>query len=99
PPPGASPPSGTPLSRSGPSSTAGTTAANPSSGPRPPSRSCRKPTVKQLQLRSTSTPSARQVAHGVPGDYGTLLFHFPAGVTAYAELVSKPGLTAIVTLD
>jgi hypothetical protein len=37
-----------------PSSTAGTTAANPSYGPRPPTRSSGKPTVKQLQLRSTS---------------------------------------------
>ena len=32
---------------------AGTTAANPSCGPRPPTKSSRKPTVKQLQLRST----------------------------------------------
>jgi hypothetical protein len=28
-----------------------------------------------------------------------LRFHFPPGVTAYAKLISKPGLRAIVTID
>ena len=41
----------------------------------------------------------REIAHGLPGDGGVLTFHFPAGVTAYSELISKPGLTAIVTVD
>jgi hypothetical protein len=39
--------------RSAPSSTAGTTAAIRSPGPRPPTRSWRRPTVQQLQIRGT----------------------------------------------
>jgi hypothetical protein len=39
------------------------------------------------------------IAYGVPGDNLTLKFHFPAGVEAYRELVSQPGLTALVTMD
>jgi hypothetical protein len=41
----------------------------------------------------------RNIAHGVPGDEWTLLFHFPAGKDAYAKLVSQPGLSAFVTVD
>jgi hypothetical protein len=41
----------------------------------------------------------RQIVHGQPGDYLTLTFHFPAGESVYAKLVSKPGLAAIVTAD
>ena len=39
------------------------------------------------------------IAYAVPGDNLTLKFHFPAGKDAYRELVSKPGLTAFVTVD
>ena len=39
------------------------------------------------------------IAHGLPGDRLTLLFHFPPGVDAYRELVSQPGLRALVTVD
>jgi hypothetical protein len=39
------------------------------------------------------------IAHGLPGDNLTLLFHFPAGKEAYAALVSKPGLSAFVVID
>ena len=39
-----------------PSSTPGTTAANPSSGPRPPTRSSPKPTVNKFQTRDTRKP-------------------------------------------
>jgi hypothetical protein len=39
------------------------------------------------------------IAHGVPGDRLTLLFHFPAGKDAYVKLVSQPGLSAFVTVD
>jgi hypothetical protein len=46
-----------------------------------------------------SAPGAFQVAHAAPGDYGQLLFRFPPGVTAYAELVSKPNLYAVVGMD
>jgi hypothetical protein len=48
-----------------------------------------------------SAPGARQIVHGLPGEAGTLKFHFPAGVGdgVYAKLISKPGLYAIVTLD
>ena len=41
----------------------------------------------------------RDIAHGLPGDSLTLLFHFPVGVDAYRELVSQPGLRAFVTVD
>ena len=41
----------------------------------------------------------RDIAHGLPGDNLTLLFHFPVGVDAYRELVSQPGLMAFVTVD
>jgi hypothetical protein len=46
-----------------------------------------------------STKTAERVAHGVPGDGGMLKFHFPVGNAAYAQLISKPRLTAIVTVD
>jgi hypothetical protein len=41
----------------------------------------------------------RDIAHGLPGDGLTLEFHFPVGVAAYGELVSQPGLRALVTID
>ncbi len=41
----------------------------------------------------------REIVHGLPGENLTLTFHFPVGVAAYASLVGKPGLAAIVTLD
>jgi hypothetical protein len=40
----------------------------------------------------------RQIVHGLPGGGLALTFHFPAGVEAYAKLISQPGLAAIVTL-
>jgi hypothetical protein len=40
-----------------PTSTAGTTALTHSSGPKPPTKSSRKPTAKQLQTRVTRTDS------------------------------------------
>ena len=42
---------------------------------------------------------ARDIAFGVPGDNLTLLFHFPVGKREYVELVSQPGLMALVTID
>jgi hypothetical protein len=45
------------------------------------------------------TAEAHNIAHGLPGDNLSLEFHFPTGVAAYAELVSRPGLTAFVTID
>jgi hypothetical protein len=44
-------------------------------------------------------PGGRRVVHGQPVDGGMLSFHFPPGTAGYAELVSKPGLWAIVTMD
>jgi hypothetical protein len=41
----------------------------------------------------------RQIIHGQPGDYLTLLFCFPAGERVYAKLVGTPRLAAIVTAD
>jgi hypothetical protein len=41
----------------------------------------------------------RQIVHGSPGGNLTVKFHFPVGVGAYAKLVGKPGLSAMVTLD
>jgi hypothetical protein len=46
-----------------------------------------------------SAPNAYRVAHAVPGDYQMLLVRFPTGVSAYAELVGRPGLVALVTVD
>jgi hypothetical protein len=46
-----------------------------------------------------STPTASDVAHAVPGDYQMLLVRFPAGVSAFTELVGRPGLTSIVSID
>jgi hypothetical protein len=46
-----------------------------------------------------SAPGAYRVAHGVPGEGGTLRFHFPARTAAYTELIGRPGLAAIVTMD
>jgi hypothetical protein len=46
-----------------------------------------------------STSTAYQVAHAVPGDYGMLLVRFPSGEPSFAQLVGKPGLTALVTVD
>jgi hypothetical protein len=46
------------------------------------------------------SPDALQVAFATPGDYGTLLFHFPTGSgSAYQQLVSRPGLTASMGLN
>lgn len=49
-----------------------------------------------------STPDNRNVVKGTPGPNLTLLFHFLAGTEAgkvYTELVSRPGLGALVTVD
>ena len=46
-----------------------------------------------------STPGHYRVVYGLPGDGGVLTFHFPPGVAAYTELISKPGLIAILTVD
>ena len=46
-----------------------------------------------------SAPGAYQVAHVNPADFQTLAVSFPPGVAAYTELISKPGLVAIVTVD
>jgi hypothetical protein len=37
-----------------------------------------------------SAPSAEKVAWATPGDFGMLLFRFPSGVAAFAELIGKP---------
>jgi hypothetical protein len=44
-------------------------------------------------------PGARQVVHGQPGEAGTLKFTFPVGTRGFAELISRPGVVAIVTVD
>jgi hypothetical protein len=49
-----------------------------------------------------SAPGHYQFAHAIPGPNLTLLFAFTVGTPAaqvYAELVSKPGLSAFVTAD
>ena len=40
-----------------------------------------------------------RVAYAIPGELQTLNFRFQPGVAAYAQLVGKPGVYAIVTLD
>jgi hypothetical protein len=37
--------------------------------------------------------------HGVPADGGALSFTWPVGSPGFAELVGRPGLYAIVTVD
>jgi hypothetical protein len=44
-------------------------------------------------------PGAPRVVHGQPADGGAMSFHFPPGTAGYSELISKPGLVAIVTVD
>lgn len=44
-------------------------------------------------------PGARRVVHGEPVEGGQMSFCFPVGVAGFAQLVGKPGLVAIVTLD
>jgi hypothetical protein len=44
-------------------------------------------------------PGARRVVYGLPGEGGTLVFRFPAGTPGFAELVGRPGLTSLVTVD
>jgi hypothetical protein len=46
-----------------------------------------------------SAPGTRDVAIVHPGDFQTLTVSFAPGVTAYTELISRPGLVAIVTVD
>jgi len=46
-----------------------------------------------------SAPGAYRAAFAVPGDAGTLRFHFAAGNSAYAALVGTPGLSAIAVMD
>jgi hypothetical protein len=44
-------------------------------------------------------PGARQVAHSLPTEAGTLTFRFPVGAAGFAKLISRPGVVAIVTVD
>jgi hypothetical protein len=47
-----------------------------------------------------ATKGDSHIASGAPGpDFLSLAFHFPPGRQAYAALVSKPGLYALVTAD
>jgi hypothetical protein len=47
-----------------------------------------------------TVPGGRRSVHGKPGhEDGTLEFYFAPGVAAYAELVGKPNLAALVTMD
>jgi hypothetical protein len=50
-------------------------------------------------LWASSALGVGQVAHAVPGDLQTLRFHFQPGVAAYQQLVSRPGLSAVITVD
>jgi hypothetical protein len=46
-----------------------------------------------------STPTAYQVAHAQPADFAMLQVTFPVGTAGYSELISRPGLYAIATVD
>jgi hypothetical protein len=46
-----------------------------------------------------SAPGRRDIVPAVPGDFGMLLFRFRPGESAYTELVGRPRLCAIVTVD
>jgi hypothetical protein len=42
---------------------------------------------------------SRRVIHAVPAEGGALSFTWPVGTPGFAELISKPGLYAIATVD
>jgi hypothetical protein len=44
-------------------------------------------------------PGAPRVVHGQAVDGGALSFTFPVGTAGFGQLVSKPGVVAIVTVD
>jgi hypothetical protein len=44
-------------------------------------------------------PKSHRVIHGVPADGGALSFTWPVGSPGFAELVGRPGLYAVVTVD
>jgi hypothetical protein len=44
-------------------------------------------------------PKSHRVVHGVPADGGALSFTWPVGSPGFAELVGRPGLYAIATVD
>ena len=44
-------------------------------------------------------PGAPQVVHGLPAEGGLMAFHFPVGTAGYSELISRPGVIALVTID
>jgi hypothetical protein len=46
-----------------------------------------------------NTPSASDVVHMQPADFQMLSAHFPVGTAGYSELISKPGLYALVSLE
>jgi hypothetical protein len=46
-----------------------------------------------------SAPKSDRVIHGVPADGGALSFTWPVGSPGFAELVGRPGLYAVVTVD
>jgi hypothetical protein len=46
-----------------------------------------------------NTPSASDVVHMQPADLQMLSAHFPVGTAGYSELISKPGLYALVSLE
>jgi hypothetical protein len=46
-----------------------------------------------------SAPGAFQVAHVVAGPFLSLVAHFPSGQEAFANLISRTGLYAFVSVD
>jgi hypothetical protein len=46
-----------------------------------------------------ASPSSDRVAFAKTGDGGLLRFHFPPGEKSFTELVGRPNLTAILTMD
>jgi hypothetical protein len=44
-------------------------------------------------------PGARQVTRGRPGEAATLTFRFPPGARGFADLISRPRVAAILTVD
>jgi hypothetical protein len=44
-------------------------------------------------------PGSYQEVHGIPVDGGALAFTWPVGTPGFGDLVGKPGLAAIVTMD
>jgi hypothetical protein len=60
---------------------------------------CRASEAENRQVWADGPGGQRRIARGVPTEGGALRFTFPRSDGVYAQLVSQPGLRALVTVD